>query len=132
MIILQEKKIKKIICLEISSSKKWDDPDTQVLVNCVLIQMRKRLEQSLKNKEKVVLIWTTNNGIIPPWNNMLQILNFMISINKLLDSCVLYNIVVCINKDQEFWVNKILSIYTPTKPLKLARNNTDILTILSS
>lgn len=132
MLILEEKNIDNTTCLEISSSNNWDAPDTQIMVDCVLIQIRKRLEQSQKIKEKIVLIWTSKNGTTPPWTRMLQIINFMISISKLLDSCVLYNVVVCINKDQEFWVNKVLSIYTPKKPLKLARNNADILSILSS
>lgn len=132
MLILSEKNIDGTLCLEISSSKNWEAADTQVMVNCVLIQIRKRLEQAQKNKEKIVLIWTAKNGTVPPWVRMLQIVNFMIGISKLLDTSVLYNIVVCVNKDQEFWVSKVLSIYTPTKPLKLARNDADVSSILSS
>ena len=132
MLFFTEKIIQGVDCMEISCTEKWDEKDTDVMVNCILIQIRTRFEEFKKKSKIIVAIWGDKKGTIPPWNYMLKIGTFMIGIKPLIDSVVHYNIILCVNKDQQFWMEKILGIYTPVKPVIMAKSENDIYKILDN
>ena len=130
MLFFTEKKIKGVECMEISCTNKWNEKDTDVMSNCILIQIRNRLEQLKKESKIIVIIWGSRKGYTPPWNYLLKIASFMIGIKPIIDTVVSHNIILCLNKDQHFWMSKILEIYKPVKPVLLAQDENDIYKLL--
>ena len=132
MLILKETIKAKKSCIEISCSPKWYETDTYIMVECVLSKLKKILTNAKEDSKQVIMICScSEQAELPPVRNMLQIVKFMLSINNLLKVALNYTILLCLeNTNQELWITRILSIYTPVRPVYIAHNETEIMNIL--
>ena len=73
-----------------------------------------------------IFLWVLNENL-PPFSSILKIVSNLILLHNDLKLSIDFNILYCTNEDTTKLVEKILSVYQPSRPIKIARNNEDVL-----
>ena len=73
-----------------------------------------------------IFLWVLNENL-PPFSAILKIVSNLILLHNDLKLSIDFNILYCTNEDTTKLVAKILSVYQPSRPIKIARNNEDVL-----
>lgn len=128
MLLISSEKILDMDIIHISCGKTWDSKDTQVMVDCALRSIKEKLLEVQQIKKRAVFLCDCKTGTLPPPGIVLQIVTFLLSIGKLINEALLCTIMNAKDKDQTFWLDQILKVYRPQKPLYIIYSDKDIKT----
>lgn len=120
----------RIIKVYSETSEVWAKPDSSIIAQCVLDNIKKKLEDMAKNSTEAILIIDLTKGSFPPWIQAIKIARFFVSLKNLIQSSLTCTIVYSTKPTHEMWVNRILKIYTPAKPLHITNNKDEIRKII--
>lgn len=108
------------------SSNKWCDIDSGIMTTCALKQIKSYLEEAISNEKEMILIIDLSKGDFPPWMQVLSIAKFFMSLKTLISKGMAFTLIYAINDTQKKWINRILNIYKPIKPVDMVYNKKDI------
>lgn len=120
MIVFCKKRMPYI--LKVSCDSDWNcntDLHIEESFNTLRIIMREAEYQ-------FIFLWVLNENL-PPFSSILKIVSNLILLHNDLKLSIDFNILYCTNEDTIKLVEKILCIYQPSRPIKIARNNEDVL-----
>jgi len=92
----------------------------------VLRQIKDYLEEMGKSAEKMILIIDLSKGIFPPWMQALSIAKFFVSLKTLLVKGLAFTLILACTDEQKIWINRILMIYTPARPVHIVESKDGI------
>ena len=112
--------------LKIQSSSKWDSPDSSILTNCILEQIKSLLRETADTENEGILIIDLSHGNFPPWREALKIAQFFSKIRNLIVNSLNCTIIYAPTKKQRKWMRRILMLYTPAKPVYIVKTKKEI------
>lgn len=130
MLILNEELWKDDNILKFYCSDNWDKDDTFVMTQCALDRLKQILIESYYNDKEGVLIFDCNKGIFPSMQQALQIASFMVSIKEQIEGGLSYTIVYAKSKENRDWINNILKLYVPVKPVYVVSSKEEVKNLL--
>ena len=116
----------RIVKVSSSSQEKWSQNDATIITQCVLEQIKAHLTEVKDTEEKMVLIVDLSKGSFPPWMQALRIAKFFVSMRSLLIASLDYTIMYVSTESQKIWINRILKIYTPARPVRIVEDKEKI------
>lgn len=78
------------------------------------------------SKYQFILLWVLNENL-PSFSVIIKIVGKLVLLYNELNMSIDFNIIYCTNQDTLKLVEKILTLYTPSRPIKIARTNEDVL-----
>lgn len=112
--------------IKVRSSSEWHKPDAPLLTNCILEQVKSFLAEATKDDTKMILIIDLSKGDFPPWSQALKIAKFFVFHRSLILSGLAFSLIYAVNREQRTWINRILSIYTPAKPVHIVESKAQL------
>ena len=126
MLLLNSDLWKTNFILKIQSSSKWDSPDSSILTNCNLKQIKSLLREIADTENEGVLIIDLSHGEFPPWREALKIAQFFSKIRSLIVSGLKCTIIYAPTEKQRTWMGRILMLYSPSKPVYIVKTKKEI------
>ena len=126
MLILTKKLWETDHIIKIHCSDIWDNKDTYILIECVLQELKSLLLEAKDTQKPAILICDCNKGELPPLKNALQFAKFMVGIREIILEGLNFTIVYAKSETHKMWVDRILSFYTPAKPVHIVNNKEDL------
>jgi len=83
-----------------------------------------------KSKTQFIFLWVLNENL-PPFSTIINIVSKLVLLYNELKVSVDFNILYCKNEDTVKLVENILSLYEPSRPIKIARNNDEVLRLIN-
>ena len=130
MFILSTKLWESDKIIKIHCSDNWSNPDTYILTECVLGSLKKLLIEAQDTQSPAFLLCDCTKGELPPWQYGLQLAKFMVGIRSILEDGLEMTILYSHSQTHEDWINKILNIYTPARPVHIVKTKKEIKTLL--
>jgi len=115
-----------IIKVSGSSQVNWKKPDSSLITQCVLNQIKSYLVEVIKNGNKMILIIDLSKASFPPWMQVLNITRFFVSLKSLIVKGLDFSIIYTATEEQKTWIKRILMIYTPARPVHLVETKDEI------
>jgi len=112
--------------LKMNSTSKWSEPDSAIITNCILNKFKHILEQCILQNEKIILLIDLNIGEFPPLFEALNIAKFFYSLNDILKKSLNYTIIYVKSSSKKAWIDNILKLYTPVRPLKFIQTSSEL------
>lgn len=130
MLLLNEElwethKIIKFYC-----SDSWEQNDTNIITQSTLNRFKELLIQSYELNRESILICDCNKGANPSIPQALKIGAFMVSISEQIKNGLLFTIMYAKSADTCQWIENLLKMYTPIRPIHIITNKKDIKTML--
>ena len=116
----------RIVKVRSSSQVNWEKPDSAVITKCILNQIKGYLTEVNESEEKMILIMDLSKGSFPPWMQALTIARFFVSLKTLLVGGLAFTLIYAITEEQKTWINRILMIYTPARPVHIVESKDEI------
>jgi len=116
----------RIVKVRSSSQAKWEKPDSAVITQCILNQIKGYLAEVNESQEKMVLIVDLSKGSFPPWMQALTIARFFVSMKSLLVGGLAFTLIYAVTEEQKTWINRILMVYTPARPVHIVESKDEI------
>lgn len=126
MLLVSNEKLLGLDIIHISCGKTWNSNDTRVMVDCALLAVKDALSKAKNEKKLAVFLCDCKTGTLPPPGTVMQIVTFLLSIGNLIENALLCTIMNAKDKDQTFWLDQILKVYKPHKPLHIIYDEKDI------
>lgn len=126
MLILNDDLWEKNRIIKICCSSKWKEKDSYIISNCILKRLKKFLIEAHISGREGILLCDCNKGEFPPMLIALEIVKFMVSIKKEIQNGLLYTIIYVKSVDNRNWINNILKIYKPAKPVKILSTKEEV------
>ena len=121
-----------IIKVHSSTTEDWDKPDSRLITKCVLEQIKGYMTDIQDSDgKKMILIVDLSKGCFPPWMEALRIAHTVNStMKKLIVVALDFTVMYVISDQQEVWLNRILSIYKPARPVHIVHSKKEIKEII--
>ena len=116
----------RIVKVRSSSQTNWEKPDSAVITQCILNQIKGYLTEVNGSHEKMILIVDLSKGSFPPWMQALTIARFFVSLKTLLVGGLAFTIIYAVTEEQKTWISRILMIYTPARPIHIVESKAEI------
>lgn len=120
--------------LKVNSSpiEDWGKLESPLLTKCVLSQIKSYLTEVKESEgKKIILIVDLSKGCFPPWLEALRIAHYTHSnMKKLIVEALDFTIMYVTSETQETWVNRILRIYKPSRPIHIVHSKKEIKDII--
>lgn len=116
----------RIVKVRSSSRMHWDKPDSALITQCILNEIKTYLTEVNDIGEKMVLIIDLSKGSFPPWMQALTIAKFFVSLKSLLVKGLAFTLIYAVTDEQKTWVNRILMVYTPARPVHIVASKEEI------
>lgn len=126
MLILNTDMWEKDSILKMHSSTSWNQADAGVMTQCALKQIKDCLQEVTDSGKKMILIVDLSKGDFPPWMQALSIAKFFMNVKSLLKTGMAFTIIYASTEEQQKWINRILTVYTPARPVEMVTNKKDI------
>ena len=128
MIVLNTKLWKDHHIIKVSGSSQfdWKKPDSSLITQCALDQIKSYLLEAIKNGNKMILIVDLSKVSFPPWMQVLNIARFFVSLKSLIVEGLDFSIIYTATEEQKTWIKRILMIYTPSRPVHLVETKDEI------
>jgi hypothetical protein len=130
MLILNEELWDDDNIIKFYCSDNWGKDDTFVLTQCALDRLKTLLIDCYDNNKEGILLCDCNKGVFPPMQQALQIVSFMVSIKEQIENGLSYTIVYAKSQENRNWVNSILKLYTPSKPVYIVSSKAEVKELL--
>jgi hypothetical protein len=124
MLVLKKELWDKDKILKVECTNKWESTDTSVMVECVLQEIKLLLESVTDTK--AILILDCNKGEVPPLFQLGKIFTFLSSIKELIKKSVYFSIIYAKLGDHMTWLDIVLKMYTPARPIHVAKNKDEL------
>lgn len=112
--------------IKLNSSNKWSEKESAIITKCVLKQIKDMLIEVNQDNLKMVLIVDLTSGDFPPFIDAIKIAKFFVSVQPLLVKSLEYTIVYATSDTHKKWLNRILKLYTPARPIHIVSSKKDI------
>lgn len=133
MLVLQKDLWKSDKILKILSTSDWEASDTEVMLNCVFSGIEELLQEAIDQKFKCIILLDCNKGNVPPIYYIGKCITFLLRIKKLIADCVYFTLIYDKDKvEQKKWVDIILKMYTPARPIFSVNSREQIIKIIST
>uniref|UniRef100_A0A6C0LUZ7 CRAL-TRIO domain-containing protein n=1 Tax=viral metagenome TaxID=1070528 RepID=A0A6C0LUZ7_9ZZZZ len=121
-----------IIKVHSSTSEDWKKVESRILTTCVLEQIKSHLTEVKENGSKrMVLIIDLSKGCFPPWFEALRIAHYShTNMKKLIVEALDFTIIYVTTPNQETWINRLLSLYSPARPVHIVHTKKEIKEII--
>ena len=128
MLILNKQLWKRdgIIKVRSSSIDQWEKQDSTLITNCVLNEIKELLEEAVSEDRKMMLLIDLSKGCFPPWLQALKMAGFFVSIKALLTEGLDFTLIYAVTEQQKTWIGRILTLYTPARPVHIVENKEEI------
>lgn len=83
-----------------------------------------------ETENQFIFLWVLNSNL-PPFSVIIKIVSKLVLFYNELKLSIDFNILYCENEDTLKLVEKILSIYEPSRPIKIARNKEEVLKLIN-
>ena len=115
-----------IIKLCSGSQSQWNSDDSSLITKCILEKIKSLLMEVNDNYSNMILIIDLSKGCFPPWIQALNIAKFFVCMKKLITKSLAFTIIYTVTEQQDLWINRILTIYTPARPLHVVHSKKEI------
>ena len=109
---------------------KWEK-DSHLITNCSLKEIKKLIQDSANNNSRCVLIVDCDKSEFPPFMQVLKIAKFFYGMRTIIKAGLDYTIMYIKNENHKKWINRILKIYSPARPLHILNSKKEIKEMLS-
>jgi len=116
----------RIVKVRSGSKEEWDKPDSSVITQCILNQIKDLLVEVGESEEKMILIIDLSKGSFPPWMQAINIARFFVSLKALLLKGLAFTLILTVTEQQKTWLRRILMIYTPARPVQMVESKSEI------
>ena len=130
MFILSKKLWNSDKIIKIHCTNKWSNTDTYILTECFLKELKELLIEAQNTNHPAFLLCDCTKGELPPWNFGLQVAKFMVGIKSIIEEGLEMTIMYTNSRTHQDWINKILTIYTPARPVHLVQTKKEISKLL--
>lgn len=131
MIVLNEKLLDSESIIKIKFTNFWEGADCEILTKATL-EVVKNYMIDMKNKGKrMKMIIDCEKGKVPPIMLLGTIFKQIMSYKKEVDEGVDFTIVYCPKDNAQKWIDTCLSMYTPVRPIKIAKTKQEIIKFLT-
>lgn len=93
--------------------------DSAIMTNCALEKLKSLIKECGETKNRCVLVVDCNKGEFPPFFQALKIAKFLFGLKTIIEQGLEYTILLVKNETHKNWINRILSLYTPARPLHI-------------
>ena len=115
---------------KIQCSENWSEKDSSLITTCVLDQIKQLLNDVSTQEEQGVLLFDCTKGSFPPMTEAMRIVKFMVSIKPQIQNGLNFSIVYVKSKTNRDWINGILKIYTPVRPVHVVSTKEEVKKLL--
>ena len=115
---------------KIQCSENWSEKDSSLITTCVLNQLKQLLNSVSMPEEQGVLLFDCTKGNFPPMTETMKIVKFMVSIKPQIQNGLNFSIVYVKSKTNRDWINGILKIYTPARPVHVVSTKDEVKKLL--
>jgi hypothetical protein len=115
---------------KIQCSENWSEKDSSLITTCILDQIRNLLNEVSTPEEQGVLLFDCTKGNFPPMTEAMRIVKFMVSIKPQIQNGLNFSIVYVKSKTNRDWINGILKIYKPVKPVHVVSTKDEVKKLL--
>ena len=130
MLILNTELWKSDNVAKIQCSEKWSEKDSSLITTCILEQIKNLLNDVTSQEEQGVLLFDCTKGNFPPMTEAVRIAKFMVSIKPEIEKGLNFSIVYVKSKTNRDWINSILKIYTPVRPVHVVSTKDEVKKLL--
>ena len=99
-------------------SSDWKS-DSAIMTNCALEKLKTLIEKCISEQTRCVLVVDCNKGEFPPFFQALKIAKFLFGLKAIIKEGLEYTILLVKNETHKKWINRILALYTPARPLHI-------------
>lgn len=117
--------------LKVVSDNNWSDSDTDVLLDCTLKEIKSLLLDCITQNNKCILLLDCNKGEVPPLFYLGKCVTFLLGIKQDIIKGVHFSMVYDKQKSATKWIDIILKMYTPARPLFTVSTKTEINKLVS-
>jgi len=115
---------------KIQCSENWSEKDSSLITTCVLDQIKQLLNEVPAPEDQGVLLFDCTKGSFPPMTEAMRIVKFMVSIKPQIQNGLKFSIVYVKSKTNKDWINSILKIYTPVRPVHVISTKEEVKKLL--
>ena len=115
---------------KIQCSENWSEKDSSLITTCVLDQIKQLLNDVPIPEEQGVLLFDCTKGSFPPMTEAMRIVKFMVSIKPQIQNGLKFSIVYVKSKTNRDWINGILKIYAPVRPVHVISTKEEVKKLL--
>tara|TARA_B100001094_G_C18157903_1_gene787566 strand:+ start:1463 stop:1897 length:435 start_codon:yes stop_codon:yes gene_type:complete len=115
---------------KIQCSENWSEKDSSLITTCVLEQIKNLLNEVITPEEQGVLLFDCTKGSFPPMTEAMRIVKFMVSIKPEIEKGLNFSIVYVKSKINRDWINGILRIYRPVRPVHVVSSKEEVKKLL--
>ena len=99
-------------------STEWQS-DSSLMTTCALEKLKNMIQSCIEQKIRCVLLVDCNKGSFPPFFQALKIAKFLFGLKAIIKDGLDFTILLVKNETHKKWINRILSLYTPARPLHI-------------
>jgi hypothetical protein len=126
MLLMNEELWKTHKIIKFYCSDSWEQIDTNIITQSTLNRFKELLIQSYELNKESILICDCNKGANPSITQALKIGAFMVSISEQIKNGLLFTIMYAKSPDTCEWLEKLLKMYTPIRPVHIITDKKDI------
>ena len=108
--------------LKVAASTQWSSPDSPIMTQCVLDQVKAFLREATETGKKAILIIDLSRGDFPPWWQALKIAKFFVSMKDLILTGLMCTIIYTTTEQQRTWIGRIFMLYAPARPVHIVES----------
>jgi len=131
MIILNKELWESDRILKLRSSENWDGNDVSIMLDCALSELKVTLEECDSSK-RAILIIDCNKGMVPPLYQISKIALFFVKMKPLIKKYLNFTIIYSKKDDYKIWLDTVLKLYVPARPIHIAKNKDDVKSLIST
>jgi hypothetical protein len=111
--------------------KVYCDSDWNINMDRHINESATKLKSILSNAEyQFIFLWILNENM-PSFSSVMKIVGKLVLLYNDLKSSVDFNIIYCTDDDKLKLINRILSVYEPARPIKLAKTKEDVVDLIN-
>ena len=122
MIVIQDKLLKEKYILNVYCTDDWNSEISKVMLQGSLTQLKETLEQIVQENFRVKLFIDCTKGKLPSIQQGLKIAMFMKGIEGIIQNAVDFTVLYATTPIQQSFMEQILKIYTPVRPIVIAKS----------
>jgi hypothetical protein len=126
MLILSTKLWKSNHILKLYCSSVWDSPDVSIICDCVQMEIKRLFTEAKDTNRPAYLICDATKGEMPSFTISMKFAKFMVSIQDILNGGLECTIFYVKSETTKMWFQRLLDIYTPTRPIHMVNDKRDI------
>jgi len=131
MLVLQKDLWEKDKILKVLSDDKWSEKDAIIISDCALNELKNLLLECIESNIKCILILDCNKGEVPPIMYLTRCAAFLLGIKDIIGDSVYFSIIYDKLNTSQNWIDIILKLYKPVRPLFRLNSKSQILKICS-